>query len=505
MPEITDMLYQPGVPDKGESQRLNLERRALDNEWLYTKVQEGLLTQEAFTQLQIIKDMCEFIYPDNWDLEVIVNTSLIKIEITPDQITDILPIQTMGAYFGFELPEPGEPRDENMYYMNNYLNENTYMYYYDSRLGRENEDATWTTVNGPNYLTFRIIINLPEITITNSKNRSRKIYDIQFSAIFSPKGVSAIQITESYPSNQSIDTSIIQHRFNHTVEVDDIQYTIPLGLNKYILLQGLQSRRLTLTKTEYSGRYLHSHSQSRDEPQGFTNWGNCCLGSSVESILSTFMMLSQEFTPELFTLWLHQVQAYAEWESLEGGPHTKMSALGMGGIIADFPRANLTDISIFIIKIQQHKKNNPLVPTPIDWQITPKGHYKVIENEKLINFCKIHEVVNQYPIGLAFHKTMNGELYAVASRTQTFIPPSSDDLREAKFLFRGEWRQFNILEDEDNIELSDEYVIHPEVIKHIKLKLERYASHQKIRDDIARRANQINNQYRNLSENSVSV
>lgn len=119
-----------------------------------------------------------------------------------------------------------------------------------------------------------VYLHFPEITVNNSQKNSHKVRDI------------LIRLTFSFKS-----------------------YALTM----------FQAARYTYTLSEYNSRYMHSHIQYTN-PGNFTT--SCCHGttdiSNFESQLRTY------YDSDIYELFLGLIGSWLGWESLEGGPYSKI-------------------------------------------------------------------------------------------------------------------------------------------------------------------------------------
>jgi hypothetical protein len=87
---------------------------------------------------------------------------------------------------------------------------------------------------------------------------------------------------------------------------------------EYYITHSLSGCRTTKSMMEYRSEYSHSHL-----PRGSFIWRTFCLGGGSATDLS-LLELSHEFNPLKFEMFLHQLNTYVSWESLEGGPYIKI-------------------------------------------------------------------------------------------------------------------------------------------------------------------------------------
>lgn len=135
------------------------------------------------------------------------------------------------------------------------------------------------------FPTLTVVIHYPELKVTNKLNKS-------------------IHITDMY----------VKFRINQKGD-----------MNK----RGLEGRRGSFTELQLEKNYSHSHLPS-SATTGFTNF---CLGSGTDITMSMMMLYEQvlnknkEEVPNVFNLFLLNLKAYLQYESLEGGPYIRMSTL----------------------------------------------------------------------------------------------------------------------------------------------------------------------------------
>lgn len=122
---------------------------------------------------------------------------------------------------------------------------------------------------------YTILIHYPELTVKNSKGRSRKITDMYIKIELSPFLTDA---TGSY--------------------------------------QLFRGQRTSFTYAEFSSHYDFSHLSNQPKNSDF---GDFCLGSTDFSLLCKTCAI--EFNQNLFSLFCYQLEAYLSWESIEGGPY----------------------------------------------------------------------------------------------------------------------------------------------------------------------------------------
>ena len=162
------------------------------------------------------------------------------------------------------------------------LNHNPFDYYY----GHNNLCYTYTSEQ-LNYSTqfipkLNVIIHFPKLTLTNRDNKYHTIRDL----------------------------------------------FVKFSINIYHKLDILEGTRTTFHPIEHQKKYKHSHLSASSD----LSFKNFCLGSDAP-ISFTKILLEEELTKpntnwtDTFLFFLNQIKAYVSYESLEGGPYIKISAL----------------------------------------------------------------------------------------------------------------------------------------------------------------------------------
>jgi len=91
---------------------------------------------------------------------------------------------------------------------------------------------------------------------------------------------------------------------------------------KISMLSKIYGNRSEYTSAEFKSHYRHSH-LSRSGHRQFTYF---CLGEGT-SMSTALAELNMKFCPERFELFLHLLNSYVRYESLEGGPFIKMEKI----------------------------------------------------------------------------------------------------------------------------------------------------------------------------------
>jgi len=489
-----------------EENEYNTQQKMLDNEWLYSKVQEGWLALETYTQIQIIKDCCESTYPGNWDLQLRLSKFDMRGHFdNPNYNRASRDIQPYGCYFGVE----GD----------------TIQWYWDNYDWSRIEDADSPTVTRPipsiKFISqIDIIIKFPQVTVSNDRGMSMVLTNLYYKFKLVGRGSAysdricfrgGLDNMLELVSNNCGDSTV----FRPYDEVNGIEYSIkPLKFNG----KGLEGMRTSPTSREVAAQYAFSHMRARGTISSYMTFNGCCLGSG--EISQTISLLGSDLGIDMYTfqMLLFQLEAYTVWESLEGGPYVRIAnVLGasVGTEICDG-----YDYVERYYKALMIKRRSTNVPKRLNWNISPDGVVTIQDDDLLQDFCRIFDTVGEYdylntlhnriPVrGLLYFKDAQGLYHKVSASQQYSMPASErfeslggeDTAATYPLLFRGENQYFEVLEDtqvsEENINRQVFY-INNNVVKYIKDKLEYAANKQKIETDIASRAYAVAHQPRNF-------
>lgn len=125
-----------------------------------------------------------------------------------------------------------------------------------------------------------LYIHFPEVHMTNSKNQKHTIYDLFV--------------------------------------------RIPMTANGREITGSIEGRRMTISPSEVLAGYRHSHLRPME-----LRFSPFCLGDTHNADMVQDM-IGGGIKEDQFFLFLHQLEPYVAWESLEGGPYNRMEGLGGG-------------------------------------------------------------------------------------------------------------------------------------------------------------------------------
>ena len=152
---------------------------------------------------------------------------------------------------------------------------------------------------------YSIIVHFPKVRVTNSENRHEDITDM-----------------------------FVKYTINNV----NLDYDFRCSI-------GFQGARTSYTLKQLNSNYTHSHISGLHFPdvsnRGGNTWGNFCLGHSDYRIQMENTRMNIQ--PEDWGLLFHGLEYYLAWESLEGGPHIRMSGMSApsGGNNVTVPDSSL--------------------------------------------------------------------------------------------------------------------------------------------------------------------
>jgi hypothetical protein len=316
------------------------------------------------------------------------------------------------------------------------------------RRGTIEGEGAWLTKDRRYWIAVDIVIRLPKYMITNSNGDKHWIHD-------------------------------------HFIK---LVYT---SSSKGGTFYGFEAKRMAATKKEISSGYQHSHQSGRKytynvnrNKDSALRFRGFCLGSSeIQQVLT---ILSSTYTPEVFKLFLFQLDEYIRWESVEGGPHKHMHNLGGGKLpsrstsaMYDFWRALKIGIDDF-----------PGGRKEIDFTLQ-RGQVRVVDNAKYEDFLKyLGDDPDNYGSNDVATRNDKGDYVRRFSAPGTF-PPSllspPDELADASFLFRGELIEFRIIEEEGTN--GSVFYVHNQIKEYVTEKIEQRIKTQRFRSHITSKLN----------------
>jgi hypothetical protein len=172
---------------------------------------------------------------------------------------------------------------------------------------------------------------------------------------FTYNGIHTVDVTHYFPTLTIVihyPELKITNKLNKSIDITDMYVKFHINQQGDINKKGLLGKRGSFTELQLEKNYSHSHL-----PASFSNdFLTFCLGSGTDITMSMMMLYEQilnknkEEIPNVFNLFLLNLKAYLEYESLEGGPYIKMEML---------KDSTITKSSIFeLIKLSDYISRN---------------------------------------------------------------------------------------------------------------------------------------------------
>jgi hypothetical protein len=180
--------------------------------------------------------------------------------------------------------------------------------------------------------------------------------------------------------------------------LQDLYIKLPINVyNNRIKIDNIEGTRGKLSFFERKANYMHSHLTSLvvNRSQDFKKF---CQGNG--GLPEALAMVNAGFTSNLFKLLLFQIDTYVRWESLEGGPHIRMSSVVPYNIKRELD-INSTDLEMLYKTVDEYICTN-------DFNIIIENDNYIIEN-KTIEEILVLQLSEQFLVT----KSSNGTEYPV--------------------------------------------------------------------------------------------
>lgn len=280
------------------------------------------------------------------------------------------------------------------------------------------------------------------------------------------------KILDIHFSNEDYDIISENDVIKILIKYNDITIENSLGNSHYIkslfvklsyntstkkLDNKIEGYRGELSVKELCNNYLHSHLSTHNR-----NFGTFCLGSSEIGILLSD--LSKEFNFDKFDLFLYSLHEYVKWESLEGGPYTKIENLSYrdsSNVIEEAPKHVVEQI---IRNINTYENSLNTFDFEFNFQ---KNKIEIVNNDKLI------KLITKYtPSTFMCIIDENGRALKISSKNQLIENAISKLSNYDKFSFKNE--KYPKMYEEEFLNNLDENNLkpHPKLISDIVGQLE---------------------------------
>jgi len=285
-----------------------------------------------------------------------------------------------------------------------------------------------------------LILRFPEVTIRNSKGGKRILYDL-----------------------------FIRLKFNE----------------KLVLTESIHGRRGAVTYSEYRTGYRHSHlpssSLQSENIIDICGWKQFCLGSSEIASIQRDWKIDRDspagdpFNIIQFELFMYQIEAYASWESLGGGPHIRMENI--------YSHEGSTIIRPRTVE-RRYKDNIKLFE---DFKVS----FDKDKNKFIVNKEDLEAKLTKMPISEKIQKTGDGKyiynskenleniLREIEEYNNILLNSELEGEYGNDFIFREKSFPTYILDydvEEKEI-LNAEEIVHPDITNYFATKLEAHINH----------------------------
>lgn len=474
------MQYQKKLDAIATSLTLNGALNTRD--WVAKQVRLGRLDKAWLDLIPKLRKVLEDVYPGNWDIYINLHfnsSDLNKSIVNPEWLEwedrrSI--IQDQVDEIESELDNPTE--DQRWIDLDDLLQ--------DHNAGEP--DSIIYTNYGKIEIDFSPVIRFPDFTITNSKGAKQQIQDFFF------------------------------------------KFDVVLGTNGFVfnILKGV---RTTVSQLHFDNKYYHSHLSKAIPRMKFRGF---CTGHGETLQLAS--MLNGDFDENVFKMFLLHLDTVAKWESLEGGPHFRMSGITKGNIDIPLSERRYTDLPYgvedklpkeFLIGMRDYHSasrinwiivdNKPIIEDDDNFEEALKYLGDTIESRKLYpnySLCYKNES-GDYLIYNTPPTNLSGRITASTIKEK---PPLPDEF----IPFRGQKIHFVIIpdpsleeiqkkRDEEKKKIEEEQsrrpiYINPLIKNHVKQQLEDAASYFIFRKSVTERLDpQGNNVPTNTRQDSLSM
>lgn len=222
---------------------------------------------------------------------------------------------------------------------------------------------------------------------------------------------------------------VVTNSQKEEITVKDFFFRIELAMeNNKIIINGFNGSRTTFSYADYTSNYRWSHlsgTANKNYPPIFTNF---CFGDGdipkLEVQFNQTSIVPENTTvmtrEQIFRLLLLNIDSYLKWESLEGGPHHKMSEV--------FTHGNVWNPGLVVIStIVNHCSSIlELYIGMIDCDIIfSNGMYQVVDNQKFdLSLANIinSEFTSSNRKNLLFKRGSDGTLYEISTIKENNSP-----------------------------------------------------------------------------------
>lgn len=261
--------------------------------------------------------------------------------------------------------------------------------------------------------------------------------------------------------------------------------------------------RATLTKSEADAGYYHSHVPSRRPHQTECfHLGQFCLGTG--DFPNTFnTLVSEVYHSDNFMLFILSIESFVAYESLEGGPHIRMSSIGTGNAFRR--RQPYNEVVDIIYK--------EIISPDINFNIV-NNQFRVINDEQFERY--IHGIILEYAkydprIYDYLVKTVNGTVVNYSSANVALTHEQlNNQYRQnnmaPSFAFRDRIIEFKVIPIRESETISpDNYKVDQSILNHVCKTIEENIYFAQVRRSTIEGQNQLEYLKRYSAQDHVFV
>lgn len=267
---------------------------------------------------------------------------------------------------------------------------------------------------------------------------------------------------------------------SHTIKDLIVRINLYMSVEGSLKVEGIDGGRLHLTYAEYQSDYFHSH-LSTNRYQISSNMQiplleRFCTGSGEINMFRSELN-GDGFTEERFMRFALQIMGLVSYESIEGTPHRRLER------ISTRPQSGLrfyidhTRKQRFKRKVLRYYKTFNITPK-IDITINSSNTYSIANNESFQRFILDIDYSEEEKREFFCSPSDDNTYYMYGNTPGYSDPPNITD----KFIFRGEEKSF-VIEPAPNIPTTINYIIHPDLVNHLKEEIEYALNENKIRQN----------------------
>jgi hypothetical protein len=259
---------------------------------------------------------------------------------------------------------------------------------------------------------------------------------------------------------------------------------ISLEFTKELNFIEMKGTRTTRTYAEHYTGYMHSHLPGGSGNGSYGNFQSFCLGSSELVALNTEMSLMNYTNYKIieFELWIYQIQAYAAWESLSGGPYRKISNISEGS-------GNNRYLSLPNQRRMFSRLVRAISTVPLEFsKVTNKFSIsrRKLEEDLTNTILSMDNINSKYIIGKVYQDYIFSDdtPTAINAKREKIIEINKEILEQVdSFIYKGEKVFCSITQiDEVEEDCNIQKVVHPDITDFAKKELEQFANYYFIKN-----------------------